>query len=74
MQDRAATRKLLSVLMLIGMGWLVFFQPASHWSGSIQISSVRIAFTLQSDTVRFRTPVSGNGHSLFVLRIGSERS
>ena len=58
MKDTAANRKLLTVLVLLGASWVLFFQPASHWSAAIQISSVRIAFSLQSDTVRFRTPVS----------------
>ena len=74
MKDPAANRKLLSALAFLGVSWLLFFQPASHWSAAIQISSVKIAFSLQSDTVRFRTPVSGNGHSLFLLQIGSEHS
>jgi hypothetical protein len=74
MKDTAANRKLLTVLVLLGASWVLFFQPASHWSAAIQISSVRIAFSLQSDTVRFRTPVSGNGHSLFLLQIGGQRS
>jgi len=74
MKDTAANRRLLTVLVLLGVSWVLFFQPASHWSAAIQISSVKIAFSLQSDTVRFRTPVSGSGHSLFLLQIGSQRS
>ncbi|MGN6820201.1 MAG: hypothetical protein ACTHJR_16165 [Sphingomonas sp.] len=74
MKDTAANRKLLVVLAFLGASWLLFFPPASHWSAAIQISSVRIAFSLQSDTVRFRTPVSGNGHSLFLLQVGSQNS
>lgn len=64
MDDRATNRKLLLVLAILGASWLLVVQPASHWSGAIQISSVRIAFSLEGDTVRFRTFVSGNGHSL----------
>ena len=74
MKDTAANRKLLTVLMFLGVSWVLFFQPASHWSGATQIPSVKIAFSLQRDTVRFRTPVSGSGHSLFLLQIGSQHS
>ena len=70
MKDHAANRRFLLTLMLLGLGWLVCFQPASHWSGAIQISSVRIAFSFQSDTVRFRTLSSGNGHSF--LSVGDD--
>jgi len=51
-------------LAILGASWWLLVQPASHWSGEIRISSVRIAFSFQSDTVRFRTFVSGNGQSL----------
>ena len=32
MKDTAANRKLLTVLVLLGVSWVLFFQPASHWS------------------------------------------
>jgi len=64
MDGSTANRKLLLGLAILGASWLLVVPPASHWSGAIQISSVRIAFSLESDTVRFRTFVSGNGHSL----------
>ncbi len=74
MKEPAAKTNILQVLAFLGVSWLLIFQPASHWGATIQISSVRIAVSLQSDTVRFRTPVSGNGQSLFLLQIGSAQS
>lgn len=53
---------LLWALAILGASGLWAIQPVSRWSAAIQISSVRIAFSLQRDTVRFRTFVSGNGH------------
>ncbi len=73
MKDTAAN-KFLQVLAFLGVSWLLFFQPASHWGATIQISSVRIAVSLQSDPVRNRTPVSDSGHSLFSLQLGSAQS
>jgi hypothetical protein len=70
MNDPAAKCKFLLGLAILGAGWLPAVQPASHWSGAIQISSVRIAFSFQSDTVRFRTQSSGNGHSF--LSVGDD--
>jgi hypothetical protein len=63
MEDTQPKRRLLWALAILGASGLWLFQPASHWSAAIQISSVRIAFSFQRDTVRFRTFVSGNGHS-----------
>jgi hypothetical protein len=74
MNDPAANRRLLAILAFLGVCWLFLFQPAHSWSGSLQISTVRIAFSLGSEPVRFRTPVSGNGHMLLSLQLGSERS
>jgi hypothetical protein len=64
MDDRQPKHRSLWALAILGASGLWAVQPASHWSAAIQISSVRIAFSFQSDTVRFRTFVSGNGHSL----------
>ena len=64
MDGRQPKHRLLWALAILGAGGLLAIQPASRWSAAIQISSVRIAFSFQSDTVRFRTFVSGNGHSL----------
>ena len=63
MDGNQPKRRLLWALAILGASGLWAIQPASRWSGSIQISSVRIAFSFQSDTVRFRTFVSGNGQS-----------
>lgn len=63
MNGRQPKHRLLWALVILGTGGLWAIQPASRWSAAIQISSVRIAFSFQSDTVRFRTFVSGNGHS-----------
>jgi hypothetical protein len=63
MDGHQPKRRLLWALAILGASGVWAVQPASRWSGSIQISSVRIAFSFQSDTVRFRTFVSGNGHS-----------
>lgn len=64
MDDPRPKRRMLWALAILGASGLWAVQPASRWSAAIQISSVRIAFSFQSDTVRFRTFVSGNGHSL----------
>jgi hypothetical protein len=74
MNDPAANRRYLAILAFLGVSWLMLFQPASHWGGSIQISTVKIAVSLGSDPVRFRTPVSENGHTILSLQIGSGRS
>ena len=63
MDAPAANGRFLLVLAMLCASALLFVQTGSRWSGEIRISSVRIAFSLQSDTVRFRTFVSGNGHS-----------
>ena len=63
MDDRQPKHRLFWALVILGASGLWAVQPASRWSAAIQISSVRIAFSFQSDTVRFRTFVSGNGHS-----------
>ncbi len=64
MDDPQPKRRLLWALAILGASGVWAVQPASRWSAAIQISSVRIAFSFQSDTVRFRTFVSGNGQSL----------
>jgi hypothetical protein len=63
MDDRQPKHRLFWALAILGASGLWAVQPASRWNAAIQISSVRIAFSFQSDTVRFRTFVSGNGHS-----------
>lgn len=62
MEAHQPKHRLLWALAILGASGLLIVQPASRWSAAIQISSVRIAFSFQSDTVRFRTLVSGNGH------------
>jgi hypothetical protein len=74
MNDPAANRRYLAILAFLGVSWLMLFQPASHWGGSIQISTVKIAVSLGSDPVRFRTQVFGTGHTILAMQLGSERS
>jgi hypothetical protein len=74
MNDPTANRRYLAILAFLGVCWLLLFQPGRNWSGSLQISKVRIAFSLASDPVRFRTPLSGNGHTTLSLQFGSDRS
>jgi hypothetical protein len=74
MKDPATNRKYLAILAFLGLCGLMLFQPAPHWGGSIQISTVRIAVSLSDDAVRFRTQVSGSEHPILSMQLGSERS
>lgn len=71
MKDPAVNRTLASVLLFLGLSWLLAFQPIPGWGGAIEISSVRIAVSMHSETVRFRTLLSGSGQSFVAVAIGT---
>jgi hypothetical protein len=72
MKDPAAIRRIATTLIFFAFICLLALQSPSGWNGEIRISSVRIVISLCSDTVRFRTIVSGNGQSVAGLAVGRD--